>query len=170
MDILWELLDSQTLISILLDNVHCKDSYIDVEVHDVLMWVQWLAMCWGMTFHHNEICTWWKEMNLWNILNNPILQNPYNIMLIWYVMQVLTLLQFGECTFVQNSSDLLWSFGFTSKCVLIGFIFFQVYLRSPFVPPSINRLQSTIVYPTFLPHFCFVFSILIFLFHEFLPL
>jgi hypothetical protein len=43
---IWELLDSQTfkaslqyLVSILLDNVHCKDSYIDVEVHDIFRWV-----------------------------------------------------------------------------------------------------------------------------------
>jgi hypothetical protein len=46
MDILWELLDYQTLrVSlqypgfILLDIVHYKDLYRDVEVHDVLMWV-----------------------------------------------------------------------------------------------------------------------------------
>jgi hypothetical protein len=46
MEILWELLDSQTikaslqyLGSILLDTMHCKDSYIDIDVQNILMWV-----------------------------------------------------------------------------------------------------------------------------------
>ena len=45
-----------------------------------------------------------------------------------FLLQILTLLQFGGYTLVRNSTDLFRSFGFDTQPVLIGLIIFQVCL------------------------------------------
>lgn len=44
----------------------------------------------------------------------------------FFVLQILSFLQFGGYTFVRNSKDLFHSFGFDSQPVIVGFIIFQV--------------------------------------------
>ena len=44
----------------------------------------------------------------------------------FYVLQILTFLQFGGYILVRNSKDLFQSFGFDTQPVLIGLIIFQV--------------------------------------------